>query len=137
MSLITISQDFASGGFAIAKKVAEELSLNLYNDDRLKEKALEIGVKYENLPGIEEKVPGFFDRLLRKSPGIYLDVLQEVVYRAAEQGEGIIFGHGAQILLRDFECALHIRIFAPGKNAFRMPCLKKVWTGNMRKSLSE
>jgi len=125
MPLITISQDFASGGFAIAKKVAEELNLHLYNDDRLKEKALEVGVKPENLPGIEEKIPGFFDRLLRKSPGIYLDVLQEVVYRVAEQGEGIIFGHGAQILLKDFECALHIRIFAPREKRIQNVILKK------------
>lgn len=125
MSLITISQDFASGGFAIAKKVAEELNVKVYDDDRLKEKALELGVNPENLPGLEEKVPGFFDRLLRKTPEIYLDVLQGVVYRVAEQGEGIIFGHGAQVLLKDFECALHIRVFAPREKRIQNAMVKR------------
>jgi len=115
MSLITLSQDFASGGRAICNHVAKELNLTVYDDERLKEKALEIGIQQKNLPAIEEKSPGFFDRLLHKTPEIYLDILQGVVYSVAEQGDGIIFGHGSQILLKDFECALHIRVFAPKK----------------------
>lgn len=38
-----------------------------------------------------------------------------VVYKVAKQGRGLIFGHGSQILLQDFSCALHIRIYAPEK----------------------
>lgn len=112
MSLITISQDFGSEGYAIAKQVADMLKLELYDDDRLKDAALKEGVSAENLRGLEEKAPGFFDRLMGRKPDIYLDVLQSVVYRLARSGSGIIVGHGSQVLLRDFGCALHVRIHA-------------------------
>ena len=113
MPLITISQDFASGGFLIAKEAAESLGVKLYDDKALKKKAIAIGIRSDNLAGVEEKKPRFFDRLLHKTPEIYLDVLQQVVYGVAEAGDGLIFGHGSQVLLKDFDCALHVRIIAP------------------------
>lgn len=112
MSLITISQDFGSGGYQIAKTVAEKLGLKLYDDERLREKALEYGVSAEHLKGLEEKEPGLFDRMMGRKPEIYLDMLQNVVYKIAGGGEGVIFGHGSQILLKDFGCALHVRVYA-------------------------
>jgi cytidylate kinase len=113
MPLITISQDFGSGGYQVAKRVAETLHLELYDDERLREKALEFGVQTEHLKGLEEKEPGLFDRLMGRKPEIYLDMLENVVYKIARQGEGVIIGHGSQILLKDFGCALHVRIYAP------------------------
>jgi cytidylate kinase len=113
MSLITISQDFGSGGSAIAQKVAKDLQLTLYDDERLRKEAIDMGVKSENLKGLEEKTPNFFDRLMGYKPDIYLDVLQSVVYKIARQGTGVIIGHGSQVLLKDFTCAFHVRIFAP------------------------
>jgi cytidylate kinase len=115
MSLITISQDFGSGGYQIAKTVAEKLVLELYDDERLRKKALEYGVPAEHLKGLEEKEPGLFDRLMGRKPEIYLDMLQNVVYKIARGGEGVIFGHGSQILLKDFGCALHVRVYASRK----------------------
>ena len=119
MSLITISQDFGSEGFAIAKKIAEMLNLELYDDDRIKEEALKEGIREEYLKGLEEKAPGFFDRLKGRKPDIYLDVLQSVVYRISKQGHGVIVGHGSQMLLKDFGCALHVRIYGSGKTRAR------------------
>lgn len=112
MPLITVSQDFGAEGYAIAKKVADTLKLEIYDDERLKEEALEEGVRAENLKGLEEKTPGFFDRLMGRKPDIYLDVLQSLVYRISRRGEGLLVGHGSQILLKDFGCALHVRIHA-------------------------
>lgn len=113
MALITISQDYASGGYIIASIVANTLGIEFYDDERIKKNAIDRGVKPENLAGLEEKVPGFFDRLLHIHPQVYLDVLQGEVYKIAEKSNALIFGHGSQVLLQDFECALHIRIFAP------------------------
>lgn len=112
MSLITLSNDLGSGGKVIAQKIAEELDLELYNDERLMEKAVEMGFEDKVTLGLKEKSPGFFDRLMGRNPEIYLDVLQAVVYEIARQGTGLIFGHGSQILLKDFSCALHVRIIA-------------------------
>ena len=35
-----------------------------------------------------------------------------VVYEVARRGEGVIIGHGSQVLLHDFGCALHVLIYA-------------------------
>lgn len=113
MSLITVSQDFGSGGNVIAQKVAEKLQLELYDDERLINDAIEMGVKEKYLKGLEEKAPGFLDRLMGNKPDSYLDILQSVVFKIARRGSGVIFGHGSQILLKDFGCAFHIRVYAP------------------------
>ncbi len=119
MSLITVSYDFGSLGYFIAEKLAKELDLELYDDERLHKEALEMGVSEENLRGVEEKTPGFFDRLMGKKPEVYLDVLQSVVYKISSKNTGVIVGHGSQVLLRDFGCALHIKITAPFERRVR------------------
>jgi cytidylate kinase len=52
-------------------------------------------------------------------PEVYLDVLQRVVYQVSRDNNGVIVGHGSQVLLRDFECALHIRIITPAEKRVR------------------
>lgn len=112
MPLITISQSLGSAVPGIARRVAEDLSLELFDDQKLKEKALQRGLQTEDLKGLDEKVPGFFDRFLNTKPESYLNLMESVVYDVARQGEGVIVGHGSQILLRDFGCALHVFIHA-------------------------
>ena len=112
MSLITITSGIGCGEIHIAKQVGEGLELELYDDQRLQEKAVEMGLSLEDLKGLDEKAPGLFNRLLRRKPEVYLDILDALIYEIAHQGEGILFGHGAQLLLRDFECALQVRIYS-------------------------
>jgi cytidylate kinase len=112
MSLITITGGIGCEEMTIARLVADALELELYDDQRLQEKAIEMGLSSEGVKSLDEKAPGLFNRLLRRKPEIYLDLLEALVYKVARQGEGIIFGHGAQFLLRAFEGALHVRIFS-------------------------
>jgi hypothetical protein len=111
MSLITISESIGCGGKAIAALVAKELKLELYDDRRLEEEAIQLGVQPEALKDLDEKAPGLFSRMFSDKPQVYLDLLQGVVYEVAKRGQGIILGHGSQVLLRDFGCALHVRIY--------------------------
>lgn len=112
MSLITITSGIGCEEMTIAQEVAHGLGVRLYDDQRLQEKAIEMGLSAEDLRGLNEKAPGLFNRLLRRKPEIYLNLLEALVYEVARQGEGIVFGHGAQLLLQDFGCALHVRIYA-------------------------
>ena len=112
MSLITISEYWGCGAKEIAEKAAADLEIALFDDARLQAEALEMGIRAEELNGLEMKLPGFFDRLFGKDPEIYLDIMQSVVYNIARRGAGVIVGHGSQILLRAFDCAMHIRIQA-------------------------
>ena len=92
MALITISQSFGSGDAGIAERVAEAMDLELFDDQKLKERALAIGIRSEDLKEFDEKAPGFFDRLLSTWPEIYLDVMKGVVYEVAREGNGIVIG---------------------------------------------
>jgi cytidylate kinase len=110
MGLITISQNMGDEGLSIARQVAQHLDLELYDDEKLREEALRTGLRREDLQSLDEKAPGFFDRMLSRKPDIYLDFMETVVFEVARKGDGVIVGHGSQMLLRDFGCALHVRI---------------------------
>ena len=115
MPLITISQDYGSHGYYLAQRIAQELNLELHDDETLREAAVRQGVEKENLDAMKEQVPGFFDLYLGSMPDVYLDVLQMVVYQVSSDNNGVVVGHGGQVLLRDFACALHIRIITPAE----------------------
>ncbi len=123
MALITISQNFGSGGLEIARLAADKLDLELYDDPKLQMIALEAGIQPEDLASIDEKAPGWFDRILSHRPDTYLEFMESVVYEVARHGRGIILGHGSQMFLRDFDCALHVRIYA--KEDSRIETIRK------------
>jgi len=112
MALITITQNMGCAGEKIAKRVADKLNLELYDDARLQHTAQTMGKEFEELKHFDEKAPGFFDRLLSNKPDIFLDLMESVIYEVAKKGAGVIFGHGGQFLLRDFGCALHVLVHA-------------------------
>ncbi|MBN1849677.1 MAG: cytidylate kinase-like family protein [Deltaproteobacteria bacterium] len=112
MSFITISCSMGSDGARIASFVAKELKIDLYDDSRLQQEALRLGFRPDEVGGLDEKAPGFFDRLRDNQFRAYLDLMESVVYEVARHGNGVIVGHGSQFLLRDFNCALHVRIYA-------------------------
>lgn len=119
MPLVTITQDYGSHGYYVAQRIAQELNLDLHDDETLREAAVRQGVTKEHLDAMKEQVPGFFDRHMGSMPEVYLDVLQRVVYQVSSDNNGVIVGHGSQVLLRDFECALHIRIITPVEKRVR------------------
>jgi cytidylate kinase len=113
MPLITFTSNFGSGGMQIAEKVSKQLGIEYYDDRKLQERALSMGISNIKKERIVEGTPGFFDRLFTNKPALYLDLLGAVVYDVAEKGEGVIVGHGAQFFLKDFNCAFHVMVHAP------------------------
>jgi len=112
MSLITITSGLGCAGSNIARIVADELKVDFYDDQRLQEEAFKIGIIDEDLKGLEEKAPGLFNRLLSRKSQTYLNLMEALIYEIARRGQGVILGHAAQWLIRDFGCALHTRIYA-------------------------
>lgn len=110
MSLITISYNTGTDGRRIALRVANDLNLELYDDQKIQEIVVALGIRTEDIKELNEKEPGFFDRLLSRKPDIYLRCLDSAVYSVAQKGDGVIVGHGSQTLLQDFGCALHVLI---------------------------
>jgi len=58
MSLITITSGIGSGGMTIAQLVSNELKLNLYDDQRLQQEAVDIGISSEEVKGFDQKGSG-------------------------------------------------------------------------------
>lgn len=113
MALLTITDNVGSGGKDISAEVAKTLGIPLYDDKRLQESAVALGIALPDVDGLDEKAPGLFDRILSWRPTVYLDLVESVVFAVARKGEGVIVGHGSQMLLRNFECAFHVRIHSP------------------------
>jgi len=57
-------------------------------------------------------VPSIFHRLFSLKPTVYFDRLYSVIYELARQGDAVFLGRGSHILLRAFDCALHVRVTA-------------------------
>jgi cytidylate kinase len=110
MSLITISYSMGTDGRSIARRVADNLNLELFDDPKIQEILVSLGIRTEDIKELDEKEPGFFDRLLSRKPDIYSRCLDSAVYSVAQKGNGVIVGHGSQTLLQDFGCALHVLI---------------------------
>lgn len=77
MSLVTITRNIGCGGTTIARLVADGLKLELYDDHRLQEEAIKMGISPEVLKRLDEKAPGLFNRLLSHKPETYLDLWRQ------------------------------------------------------------
>jgi CMP/dCMP kinase len=112
MPLITITQSIGCDGLAVAKRVAEVLDVGLYDDSKLREEAIRLGIDAEKLEGMQEKTSTWFNRLMGDKPEVYANLMGSVIYETARSGEGVIIGHGSQMLLQDFSCAMHVLVTA-------------------------
>lgn len=112
MSLVTITYGIGCDGESIGNQVAEHLGIDFYNNDKLQHMALDLGLTTIDLQQYDEKAPGLLNRLLSSQPKSYLDIMEKVIHQIAERGNGVIIGHGSPFLLRDFDCAFHVKIHA-------------------------
>jgi len=113
MPLITITGGIGCGILAVAGEVARRLDVDLFDDERLQHVALDIGFSSQDLKAFDQKAPGLLDRLFRRSPETYDELMAAVIYEVARRGDGVIIGHGSAFFLKDFRCALHVRMRAP------------------------
>ncbi|MBN2254636.1 MAG: cytidylate kinase family protein [Deltaproteobacteria bacterium] len=110
MSLITITSGIGCGDAHVARRLSEIFQFEVYDDKRIQEEALALGISPEELDEFNKKAPGLLDRLLRLKPQTYLELMESVIYNISGKDDGVILGHGAAFLLRDFGCAFHVLI---------------------------
>lgn len=72
--------------------------------------APEAGIRPEDLKDLRR--PGFLDRIFSNKPQVYMEYMDSIIFEVSRFGNGVIVGHGSQMLLQDFGCALHVRIQA-------------------------
>ncbi len=110
MPLITITDSFGTQGNEVARIVAQKLSVELFDDKKLQASVTVAEGPIRSEYRFDRQAPGFWDRLRSREPQVYLDSMEAAVYDIARSGDGVLIGHGSQMLLRDFACAFHVRL---------------------------
>ncbi len=140
MAVITISRQYASGGAEIAKMVADRLGWTLIDREFVDRVADRVGLPPEEIAIREERVPSLLERLAKtlavSSPEAFLTaadytaddpqpaeeivrMTNAVIKEAAEQGDVVLVGRGAQAYLASRDDAVHVRIVAPMEDRIR------------------
>jgi cytidylate kinase len=109
MYFITISEMIGTKGVEIATELSKQLNYSFFGEGELLKVAEKMGY-FLDVKRLDEKGPGFYDRFFSEKPIIYFDRLQSVMYEVAREGNALFFGKGSQLLLHDFDCALHVLV---------------------------
>ena len=127
MKWITFSRKMGTRGSEVAKRVASELGYRFYDTKAIHEMAQDLGL-LGSVRAIDEKAPPVWQRLFSPRPMVYLERLYSVIYELAKQGDAVFLGRGSHLLLRDFPCALHVRVTASPET-----CLRTVMTQGLNR----
>lgn len=117
MGIIAISRQVAALGDEIAAEVSEKLGYTFINRQELEKRIVKLGFPAEKLKKYDEKQPGFFASLV-KDRDEYLHYLQTAVLETAEEGNCILIGRGAFVILESLPNLISLRFVA--KDDIRM-----------------
>lgn len=126
--IITISRQYSSGGREIGKKLAKELQIPYYDKEIIQIAAKESGYAIEAFANVEKKatnsllysiargISGFGANdasysTMSLDDNIYL-ATASVIRKVADEGPCVIVGRCANYILRDYENALNVFIWA-------------------------
>lgn len=109
MYFVTVSEMLGSGGENVARKVSAKLNYPYYAKEELYQAADEMGY-LDDVKHLELKNPHVLERYFSDKPKIYLDRFQSVIFEVAKKGNALFFGKGSQLLLHEFDCALHVLV---------------------------
>jgi cytidylate kinase len=112
MAIITISRQLASLGTEVAQGVAEKFHYEYVDKEKIAEALAQYGVLGPDVDMFDEKKPSLWYsfQLQRKK---FLHSLEAVIYDFARKGNVVIVGRGGQVLLKELQGVLHVRIIAP------------------------
>ena len=114
MPVITISREYGSLGDEIGQGVAEQLSLRFVDKEVVSSAAELAGVPEPELAEAYEKRPSFLERfvILGKAER-YAGHMIQAIQRIAADGDVVLMGRGAQVLIEASPDVLHVRVVAP------------------------
>lgn len=137
MSVITISRQYGAGGKTMGEMIAKKLGYAFLDHDLLQKVAEKAKVSKEWVQDMEKEAGGKLlkfinvlisknqiNRILDKSKGyideeIYVDTLNHVINRIADEGNAVILGRGSQYILKDCKDAYHVLLIAERADRIR------------------
>lgn len=127
MAIITISRQVAALGDEVAAAVAQKLGYKFVGRKEIEKRIVDLGFPESKLEKYDERKPGFFASLA-KDRDEYMDYLSTAVIEAASEGNIILIGRGANIILEELPNLISFRFIA--KDDIRMERLKKEFNWN-------
>ena len=130
MAVLTISRQFGAGGRTLGRLVAEQLGYDFVDEEIIQMVAKKARVSTNWVESIEKEAGGrllkymsrivprsFIDMVLDDQRGyideeIYVDLLNQIINRLADEGNVVIIGRGSQYILRDRFDAYHVLLVA-------------------------
>lgn len=130
MSVITISRQFGAGGITVGEIVAQNLGYRFYDNEIIQMVAKKAKISTDWVEAIEKEaggalqkfltqiVPkGLVDRVLDDTKGyideeIYIDLLNLIIKKVADDGNAVIIGRGGQYILKDYPDVYHVLLVA-------------------------
>ncbi|MCM0083208.1 cytidylate kinase family protein [Geomonas sp. Red32] len=112
MAIITISREMGTGAYAVAKELAKRLKYPLIDRVKIEELAPNYGLTTEILERVDEKPPSYRtaeDRL----KAAHLATMELILLDCARKGNVILYGRGAQDLIKGLNNVLKVRFVAP------------------------
>lgn len=120
MNIITISREYGAGGHSIGKRVAEELGIEFYDRDIIRNTVKESGLDAGVIEHEEEEISRA-DAIWRMiTPAAYTDrretiheIERKVILMLAKKGPCVILGRCADVILEEFDVeSLNVFIYA-------------------------
>jgi len=114
MRIVTISRFVGSYADVIAATVARRMGLELIGRDQVHQMAQTCDPEYSRACSLYETEhgPGFFERIFFDRPS-YTSLFESLTYEKASQGNVVIVGRGAQVILKDIPGVFSCRVVAP------------------------
>lgn len=132
MAIIAISRQVAALGDEIATATAQKLGYKFFDRKAIEEKIVSLGFSADKLKKYDEKKPGFFASLAKERDE-YLDYLQTAILEAAEEGNCVLIGRGAFIILEGVPNLISVRCIAP--ESIRMQRLMAEFNWDEKKAM--
>lgn len=111
MAIITVSREMGTGAYQIASEVSQRLKYTLIDGPRIKSLAVKYGLTPEMLQMVDEKPPSYVTAEDRKRAAA-LNSIELIILDLARKGNVVIYGRGAQDLLKDCKNILRLRFIA-------------------------
>jgi len=111
MSVITVSRQFGSLGKDVAEQLAESLGYKFLDKKILESQYDKYGIPDVSFEKYDEKNPGFIE-YFKSGKDRYLRYLKTVVFEKSKEGNCVICGRGAHLMLQDIPGVLKVRIIS-------------------------
>ena len=114
MAVITISRELAALGDETAHELASQLNYRLVDKSALEERIKSYGVPGKKILKYDEKKPSFLASLSQDRDD-YLHFLKSAILAEAAEGNAILVGRGAGIILKNVPGAFSLFLAAPSE----------------------